>query len=268
MLSGTGARSLVTSTTAGCGADDDEAIDRRPVRRRKEVLIGLDRRRGNLLNPVQGRRACQDSWQSRQVTGLVLRHGTRRIRRGGWCRQVKNGDWNNCWRLGSVYCEGQSFARLLFIVLWGHLTLLVSSKLFHAVKQLRGKGKEPSWLVNGFNRQATHFSCPQHGYANKRGSSLAYQALWGLKVMKTQRRASERYTKVQGAKIHVQRVWLERRRNAWQRSFSARSTHVYLSWASASQCTNHTESGSEWHKTVSAVFHARKRVRSKHSEMC
>ena len=141
-------RALVTSTAAGCGADDDEAIDRRPVRRRKEVLIGLHRRRGNLLNPVQGRRACQDSWQSRQVTGLVLRHGTRRIRRGGWRRQVKNGDWNNCWRLGSVYCEGQSFARLLFIVLWGHLTLLVSSKLFHAVKQWKSSGKHRAYALH------------------------------------------------------------------------------------------------------------------------
>ena len=46
---------------------------------------------------------------------------------------------------------------------------------------LKGQGKEPSELVNGFDRQATHFFCPEHGYVNKRGSPLAYRALWGLK---------------------------------------------------------------------------------------
>ena len=119
---------------------------------------------------------------------------------------------------------------------------------------LRGKGKEPSGLVNGFDCQATHFFCLEHVYVNKRGSLLSYRALWSSKVIKTQHTASERYTKVQEAKIQVQRVWLKHWRNAWQRSFSARSTHVYLLRGSTLRCTKHTESSSERHKTVSSVF--------------
>ena len=66
----------------------------------QEILIGLRRRQGRLLNPFQCRRTCQDSWQIKQVTGLVLNDGTR--------RQVKSADWNNCWRLCNVDCEGRA----------------------------------------------------------------------------------------------------------------------------------------------------------------